>query len=77
MKNGQLLRQAAAEFDILLTMDRGMEHQQNVEGLDLCIIVLSAVSNDLDDLLPLVPAVNAALSANPARVLPGRVIHIK
>ena len=77
VKNGQLLRQAAAEFDILLTMDRGMEHQQNVEGLDLCIIVLSAVSNDLDDLLPLVPAVNAALSANPARVLPGRVIHIK
>ena len=27
IKNGQLLRQAAEEFDVMLTMDRGIEYQ--------------------------------------------------
>ncbi len=61
VKNGRLLRLAAAEFDVLLTMDQGIEHQQNLSGLDLCVVVLSAVSNDIDDLLPLAPSINAAL----------------
>lgn len=61
IKNGKLLRLAAAEFDVLLTMDRGIEYQHNLTGIDLCLIVLSAVSNDIDDLSPLVPAINEAL----------------
>lgn len=61
IKNGRLLRLAADEFDVLLTMDRGMEYQQNLDGIDLCVVVLSAVSNDIDDLLPLAPAINIAL----------------
>jgi hypothetical protein len=70
VKNGRLLRLAAPEFDALLTMDRGIEYQQNLTGLDLCLIVLSAVSNDIDDLLPLAPSINAALSeVNPGLVL--------
>jgi hypothetical protein len=70
IKNGRLLRLAAAEFDVLLTMDRGIAFQQNLAGLDLCVVVLSAVSNDIDDLLPLAPSVNAALrEAEPGRVI--------
>lgn len=61
IKNGRLLQLAAAEFDVLLTMDRGIGYQQNLSGIDLCLVVLSAVSNDIDDLLPLVPGINAAL----------------
>ena len=61
IKNGRLLSLAAAEFDVLLTMDRGLEYQQNLVGIDLCLIVLSAVSNDIDDLLPLAPQINDAL----------------
>lgn len=72
IKNGKLLQLAAAEFDVMLTMDRGIEYQQNLNGLDLCLVVLSAVSNDLDDLLPLVPSINAALT----KVTPNRIIHI-
>ena len=72
IKNGRLLRLAAAEFDVLLTMDRGVEYQQNLEGLELCLVVLSAVSNDIDDLLPLVPLIHVALS----EVGPGRVLHV-
>ena len=72
IKNGRLLRLAASEFDVLLTMDRGMEYQQNVREIDLCLMVLSAVSNDIDDLLPLAPSINAAF----AEVVPGRLIHV-
>ena len=60
IKNGRLLRLAAAEFDVLVTMDRGIEHQQNLSGVDLCVLILSATSNDIDDLLPLVPSIHTA-----------------
>ncbi len=33
IKNNRLLRLAASEFDVLLTMDRGLEYQQNLKGL--------------------------------------------
>ena len=72
VKNGRLLRLAAAEFDVLLTMDRGMTHQQNLSGIDLCLVVLAAVSNDIDDLLPLAPGINAALR----EAAPGRVLRV-
>ncbi len=72
IKNDRLLRLAASEFDVLLTMDRGMEYQQNLREIDLCLMVLSAVSNDIDDLLPLAPSINAAF----AEVVPGRLIHV-
>ena len=72
VKNGRLLRLAAAEFDVLLTMDRGIEHQQNLAGIELCLIVLSAISNDIDDLLPLVPSINSALR----EASPGLVIRV-
>ena len=71
-KNGRLLRLAASEFDVLLTMDRGMEYQQNLREIDLCLMVLSALSNDIDDLLPLAPSINAAF----AKVVPGHLIHV-
>lgn|SRR5690606_13544421 len=72
VKNGRLLQLAASEFDVLLTMDRGIEHQQNLSGLNLCLIVLSAVSNDIDDLLPLVPSINTAFD----QATPGRLIRV-
>jgi hypothetical protein len=72
IKNGRLLRLAAAEFDALLTMDGGIEHQQNLSDIDLCLIVLSAASNDIDDLLPLVPSINTAL----LEVRPGLVLRV-
>ncbi len=54
-KNGELLRLAVKEFDIFLTMDSGIEFQQNLDGFDIAIILLQAPSNRLADLLPLMP----------------------
>ena len=71
-KNGPLLRQAASEFDIFLTVDQGVEFQQSLSGLDLAVVVMAAASNDVDDLRPLVPRVLAALEAAPA----GQVVRV-
>jgi len=72
-QNGELLRLAEQEFDVLLTNDQNMEHQQNLSTFNLAFIVVVAATNDVDDLRPLMPAVNTAL----ATITPGEVIYIK
>jgi hypothetical protein len=62
-KNGPLLRQAAAEFDVFLTVDQGIEFQQSLTGGDLAVIVMAARTNDIDDLRPLMPRVLVALAS--------------
>ena len=55
-KNGFLLDLAEqAGFEIFVTMDRGLEYQQNLEGRSIAILILRGKSNRLADLLPLVP----------------------
>ena len=58
--NGDLLALAAEEFDIFLTTDRNLSHQQNLSAFDIAVVVLVAVGNRIDDLRPLVPRVLAA-----------------
>ncbi len=60
-QNGELLRLAEANFDVLLTNDQNLEHQQTLGKFDLAIIVLVAPTNDIEDLKQLMPAVNKAL----------------
>jgi len=55
--NGKLIRSAAdAGFDVLITTDRGYQYQHDPTTLPLRVIILDAKSNDLTDLIPLVPA---------------------
>ena len=56
-QNGELLRLAEKDFDVLLTNDRNIEHQQNLKQFDLAFIVLVAPTNDINDLKQLMPAV--------------------
>jgi hypothetical protein len=57
MKNGELLDFAEInKFDIFLTVDQGIEYQQNLSGRKIAIVILAGKSNRLRDLLPLVPA---------------------
>ncbi len=57
-----MLRTAAADgFEAFLTIDKKMEHEQNLLRLPLPIVMLDAISTDLVDLLPLIPAVEVLL----------------
>ena len=55
--NGELLALAAADFDVFLTSDRNLSHQQNLSAFDIAVVVLVAASNRIDDLRPLVPRI--------------------
>ena len=61
LKNGELLRTAAAEFEVFVTMDRNLPYQQNLRVFDLAVVVIRSVSNAFVDAAPLMPEVNAAV----------------
>jgi predicted nuclease of predicted toxin-antitoxin system len=63
LDNGHLLDAMAEEFDVLVTVDRGLPKQQNLAARPLSVLVLRARSNRLADLLPLVSEALAAMSA--------------
>lgn len=72
-KNGELLRLAEKSFDVLLTNDQNIEHQQTISRFDVAFIVLVAPTNDIVDLLPLMPKVNAILIS----IKPGTIEYIR
>src|SRR5215475_6798060 len=74
LKNGELLRRAAdAGFEVFLTADRNLEFQQNLSQTRLRVILLVAPCNALEDLLPLVPGLLAAISKS----RPGRILRVQ
>lgn len=57
-KNGELLSLAKeAGFEVFVTMDRGIEYEQNLARHDMAVFVMRAKSSRLADLLPLIPEV--------------------
>lgn len=73
LKNGELLTAAeTAGFEVFLTVDQGIEYQQNLISRKLAIIILRAKSNRLKDLLPL-----AAICLARIKCLgPGKVVRV-
>ena len=55
--NGELLALARDQFQAFITLDRNLEHQQNITERDIQIIVLIARRSRMDYLEPLVPRV--------------------
>lgn len=55
LENGELLRRAVSRFDVLVTGDQNIEHQQNPALLPVPVVILVAASNRIDALRPLVP----------------------
>ena len=73
LKNGVLMTTSeAAGFQVFVTGDRNLEHQQNMVGRQLGVVVLVAPSNALDDLVPLVPEALVAI----ATVQPGQLLRV-
>lgn len=73
VKNGALLRAAAARFDVLITVDQKMRFQQNLQRFDLAVIVLKARPCRYPELKPLAPKVLEVLE----EIKAGEVIEIE
>ena len=72
LKNGPLLQRVRGEYDVLLTMDRNLEFQQNIAALPFGVLLVRAASNRMAHLAPLVPSMLEVLPT----VQPGQIIRI-
>ena len=63
--NGELLSRAAAEFDVLLTVDRNLPFQQHLSKYRIAVILIESASNRLSDLVKLAPRNVAAIPIAP------------
>jgi predicted nuclease of predicted toxin-antitoxin system len=70
-KNGRLLTIAEKQFDVFLTVDRGIEYQQNLRTRQIAVAVLDA-PNKIRYLRLLIPKLLTALPD----IQPGTIIHI-
>lgn len=72
-RNGALLQLAETQFDIFVTADRNLPHQQVLTVLKLGVVVLVARSTKLEDLRPLVPEIRKTLTT----VSPGEIRYVR
>jgi hypothetical protein len=71
-KNGRLLALCSARFECLLTVDRNMAFQQDVQSLPVAVLVIDCRRNQLSALIPILPAVHRAL----AQLAPCKITHV-
>ena len=62
LENGNLLREAASKFDVLLTADKRMRYQQNVSKFAIGIVVIETFDTRIRNLRRFIPQLRAALS---------------
>jgi len=72
-KNGELLSLAEERgFQVFVTVDKGIEFEQNLAGRRIGILILRAASNRLADLLPL----TRACLENIPSIKPGQILKV-
>ena len=72
IKNGALLWRMRGDYEALITMDQGIEFQQNIAALPFGILLLFARSNRMVHLEPLVPEILETLPL----LQPGQLLRI-
>ena len=73
LENGELLRAASGNFDVLITVDRSLPFQQNIGSFQIAVLILMARGITYADLKPLVPEVVASLST----IQPGEFLRVE
>ncbi|OGV75184.1 MAG: hypothetical protein A2340_01225 [Lentisphaerae bacterium RIFOXYB12_FULL_60_10] len=70
--NGALLKRVEPEFDVFITMDSNIVHQQNMDGLKICLVILHGSNSRYETLQPRLPQIREALK----QAKSGSVFHI-
>ena len=71
-QNGELLAEAEAEFDVLVTVDTNLLYQQKLAGRGLAIVVLQSSSNRLEHLRQYFPALALGLK----KIKAGEIVQV-
>jgi predicted nuclease of predicted toxin-antitoxin system len=70
IRNGELLARAATEqFDALITIDSGIEFEQNLSALPCSIVIIRAPSSAFEHIEPFLPALLETLKALRPKIL--------
>lgn len=69
LKNGELLGRISGNFDVFLTGDTNLQHQQNLARFDVAVIVIRTQHHLLPEFEAAVPAVRGALKTAPKGAL--------
>src|SRR5882757_2184823 len=72
LEDAPLLLQAQDDFDVLLTLDRNLEFQQNISKLRLGLLVIQVPKNQI----AYYRAIGAEILAAINEIGPGKVIHV-
>jgi hypothetical protein len=68
--NGRLIALAQNRFDVFITVDQNLEHQQNLANLSFGIVVVSLPDNNIKYFRPIFDQLlRAAQSAKPGQVV--------
>lgn len=67
-----MLAAATDEFDVLVTLDTSIEHQQDLGRFGIALLVLRGRTDRLEDLIPLMSRVNRLLPD----LEPGQVVEV-
>jgi len=73
VKNGQLLSRAQTTFDVFLSGDGNLRHQQNPKRFEIGIVAIESVSLRLRDIMRAIVQIRAAVE----RVAPGELIVVE
>lgn len=65
IRNSELLRRISGDYDVLITGDTNMRHQQQLARFDVAVIVLHPRLKVIDQLVHLVPAALSAIPTAP------------
>jgi len=65
ISNGRLLKLIAgsAQFDVFITLDKNLPHQNKTAGLPFSVVVLRAKSNRLEHVLPFAAEILSRLAS--------------
>jgi predicted nuclease of predicted toxin-antitoxin system len=72
LQNGELLAAAQHEYDVLITVDANIYHQNKVSQFNLAVVVLRAYRNAYEFLLDTVPEALEVLQT----IQPGQVVYV-
>jgi hypothetical protein len=72
-KNGQLIKQLSEVFDVLVTIDQNIRHQQNLSQFNVGVVAIEIPDTRLVFLRQLIPEIREAISV----VKPGELINIE
>ena len=70
LRNGELLAKAEATFDLLITTDRNLRHQQNLAERRIAILVLPTTS------WPRLQSITREIAAAVASLKPGQFLEV-